>query len=199
MEGVGRQHAGGEPEVPVASGLIGARKFGSSLQVRTWGGCEILGPLRGGLSVASSRLGQRSGSEKGYLDSESETDMSAMSDGIVILVWDMWRSGVSEGLSRAGVRGWSPLRSSWRRPAVWLVSCMYCRDLGAGDRRPSQRTWLGIPCKSDFTCGSRVRYRRKRRLFPVEGPKGLWAYRGRGAGTKVSTLVRAWFLYRAVL
>lgn len=32
----------------LGSGLIGSRKFGSSLQVSTWGGGEILGLVGGG-------------------------------------------------------------------------------------------------------------------------------------------------------
>lgn len=48
VETVGRKDAGGEPGTRLGNGLIGSRKLGSSLQVRSWGGGEILGLVGGG-------------------------------------------------------------------------------------------------------------------------------------------------------
>lgn len=101
---MGRHHGGNEPGARLGSGLIGSRKFGSSLRVRIWDGGEILGLVRGcRLPLQTSRPAKRVRGQSS--DGESGTDVSRMSDGFVILVTICGdRAGVSGVLRRTGGR-----------------------------------------------------------------------------------------------
>ena len=113
-EGVSRHDGGNDPGIKLRSGLIGSRKFGSSLQVRSWGGGEILGLVRGcrlPLRTLVTEAGLR-----GYFGDESETDVSGVLDGIVILACVTCGGQAFQDGPEVGR---SPLRSSRRGFAIF--------------------------------------------------------------------------------